>query len=475
MTKVVDQHCDSCGKCVVNIKKKYKGKKFCATCYARVFSKRLCLGCGEFARLPKNDDEARCNECIKKQPCIRCNLSNKPIGKLTEYGPVCNSCSVYFRAIESCERCGKLSQKLTRVTRFNDDLRVCPKCASRDYETCPSCHKYRLLELTLSGLKVCKKCQDQPEKQCLNCDAKIAAGCGDLCDSCYWHKNLWFKAKQNLNVFESNYLKNIYVQYIEWLENKVGANKAALYISKHTHFFVQTESLWNDSVPTAHQLLVALRSSGLRKFELVVLWLHEQLGIQIPVDKKNDVSEIDQLEKLIASLPQPSLGFETISAYKKQLENKIIRGKTSIRSARLAIKPAVALMMHMNQGCDQLPNLKNVKSYLAEYSGQAAALTGYINFLNENYDTSIDYLALKKSEFLNQKQKENLERVIVKLASLNDPENVLEWVKVGLQYFHQLSYVEVLKVTFEMILKEDSGITVLYRGQSYWLPKNNKF
>lgn len=472
MTKVVDQHCDSCGKCVDNIKKKYKGKKFCVTCYARVFSKKLCPGCGAFARLPKNDDEARCNECIKKQPCIRCNLSNKPIGKLTEYGPVCNSCSIYFRAIEPCERCGKPSQKLTRVTRFNDDLRVCPKCASRDYETCSSCHKYRLLELTPNGLKVCKKCQDQPEKQCLNCEKMIAAGCGDLCDSCYWHKNLWFKVNQNSNLFETNYLKTIYVQYIEWLGNKVGANKAALYISKHTHFFVQTESLWNDSVPTAHQLLATLRSSGLRKFELVVLWLHEHFGIQISVDRKNDVSEIDQLEKLIASLPQPSLGFETISAYKNQLENKISRGKTSIRSVRLAVKPAVALLMHMNQGCDQLPSLKDVKSYLTTYSGQAAALTGYINFLNENYDTSIDYLALKKSDFLNQKRKENLERTIVNLVSLNDPKNVLEWVKAGLQYFHQLSYAEALKVKSEMILKEDSGITVLYRGQSYWLPKN---
>lgn len=471
MTKVVDQHCDSCGKCVVNIKKKYKGKKFCATCYPRLFSKRLCLGCGAFARLPKHDDEARCNECIKKQPCIRCNLSNKPIGKLTEYGPVCNSCSVYFRAIEPCERCSKPSQKLTRVTRFNDDLRVCPQCASRDYETCPSCHKYRLLELAPNGLKICKKCQDQPEKQCLNCEEMIAAGCGDLCDSCYWHKNLWFKAKQNLNLFEYSYLKTIYVQYVEWLENKVGANKAALYIRKHTHFFVQTESLWSDSVPTAHQLLAILRSSGLRKFELVVLWLHEQFGIQISVDKKNDVSEIDQLEKLIASLPHPSLGFEIISAYKNQLENKISRGKTSIRSVRLAIKPAVALMMHMNQGCDQLPSLKDVKSYLAEYSGQAAALTGYINFLNENYDSSIDYLALKKSGFLNQKRKENLERTIVNLASINDPKNVLEWVRAGLRYFHQLSYAKTVKVRFEMIINDEIGYTVVYEEKFYWLPK----
>lgn len=78
----------------------------------------------------------------------------------------------------------------------------------------------------------------------------IAAGCADLCDDCYWHQNLWNKFDQNQKVFESSYLKQQYENYTGWLEKKVGSHKAALYINKHTHFFMKTEIDWNQSVPT---------------------------------------------------------------------------------------------------------------------------------------------------------------------------------------------------------------------------------
>ncbi len=69
---------------------------------------------------------------LRNNPVFDVIRTNKPIGKLTEYGVVCNSCSVYFRPIEPCERCGTPSQKLTRISRFNDDLRSMPKmCDTR--------------------------------------------------------------------------------------------------------------------------------------------------------------------------------------------------------------------------------------------------------------------------------------------------------------------------------------------------------
>ncbi|NDO03562.1 hypothetical protein GY150_18840, partial [Acinetobacter baumannii] len=170
--------------------------------------------------------------------------------------------------------------------------------------------------------------------------------------------------------------------------------KAALYINKHTHFFIKTEIDWNQSVPTPKQLLVRLRSSGLRKFELVMQWLEEVHDIRIDMDNKKSCSERDQMEKLVQRILQPSLAYDVVLEYKNKLEEKIKRGETSIRSARLAVKPAVALMLSMEGESAQLPNLEHVKAYLAEYSGQAAALTGFINFLNENYGASIDYLKL---------------------------------------------------------------------------------
>ena len=471
---VIEHDCHGCNQSVSFIKKRYKGKKYCSTCYGRIFKKQLCPSCGDFARLPRDDEQAICNECIKKQPCIRCNQTNKPIGKLTEYGVVCNSCSVYFRPIEPCERCCTPSQKLTRISRFNDDLRVCPKCATRDYETCPSCQKHRLLQSDASGQKKCKKCRDNPQKSCKACRCMITAGCADLCDNCYWHQNLWNKFDQNHNAFESIYLKQQYESYTDWLEKKVGSHKAALYINKHTHFFMKTEIDWNKSVPTSKKLLARLRSSGLRKFELVMQWLKEVHDIKIDMDNKKSCSERDQMEKLVQSILQPSLAYDVVLEYKNKLEEKIKRGDTSIRSARLALKPAVALMLSMGQESTQLPNLEHIKAYLADYSGQAAALTGFISFLNENYGTSIDYLGLKKSNFLMTKRKQKLENKIIALTQtdLSNNKAITSWVRNGLRYFHQLLYIDALKIKAEMITETDDGFTVVFKGQSYWLPKS---
>ena len=471
---VIEHDCHGCNQSVSFIKKRYKGKKYCSTCYARIFKRRICSGCGDFAQLPRDDEQAICNECIKKQPCIRCNQTNKPIGKLTEYGVVCNSCSVYFRPIEPCERCCTPSQKLTRISRFNDDLRVCPKCATRDYETCPSCQKHRLLQSDASGQKKCKKCRDNPQKSCKACRCMITAGCADLCDNCYWHQNLWTKFDQNHNAFESIYLKQQYESYTDWLEKKVGSHKAALYINKHTHFFMKTEIDWNKSVPTSKKLLARLRSSGLRKFELVMQWLKEVHDIQIDTDNKKSCSERDQMEKLVQSILQPSLAYDVVLEYKNKLEEKIKRGDTSIRSARLALKPAVALMLSMGQESTQLPNLEHIKAYLADYSGQAATLTGFISFLNENYGTSIDYLGLKKSNFLMTKRKQKLENKIIALTQtdLSNNKAITSWVRNGLRYFHQLLYIDALKIKAEMITETDDGFTVVFKNQSYWLPKS---
>lgn len=133
----------------------------------------------------------------------------------------------------------------------------------------------------------------------------------------------------------------------------------------------------------------------------------------------------------------------------------------------------MALMLSIGEESDQLPNLEHVKAYLADYSGQAAALTGFINFLNENYGISIDYLKLKKSSFLKTKQKKKLEMELVALTQtdLSDNELILSWVRNGLRYFHQLPYIDALKIKTEMITEIEDGYDVRFNGHSYWLPK----
>lgn len=472
---ITEQYCNGCDKTVINIKKRYKGKKYCSTCYARIFKKQVCPSCHEYARLPRNDEQAICNTCIKKQPCIRCNQIGKPIGKLTEYGVVCNSCSVHFRAIEPCERCNTPSKILTRISRFNDDLRVCPKCATRDYETCPSCHKYRLLELNQNGHKICKKCNEQPLKNCTVCEVQIAAGCGSLCDECYWNKNLLAKLDRNKKLFESEFLKDKFSEYVEWMKNTLGTHKAALNINKHTEFFVITEDLWHDLVPTYINLLQLLRANGLRKYELVMRWLNENHNIIAESALKNVCSEIDQIDNLIENLVDSPNAHRVVNNYKNKMLSKVKSGKTSIRSARLAIKPAVGLMQFVISAQKNLPEIADVKAYLTEFSGQAAALTGFINFLNEQYSTTIDYPTIKKSSFIQDVCKIKLEQELLKMLSLEQSIDAVSWVKKGLQFFHKMSYQETLKVKAEMIVEVEDGYNVLYQNQNYWLPKKLTF
>ncbi len=70
---------------------------------------------------------------------------------------------------------------ITKIAQFHDLMMTTgmPKMCERDYETCPSCQKHRLLESDISGQRTCKKCRDKPQKSCKACHCMIAAGCAD--------------------------------------------------------------------------------------------------------------------------------------------------------------------------------------------------------------------------------------------------------------------------------------------------------
>ncbi len=166
------------------------------------------------------------------------------------------------------------------------------------------------------------------------------------------------------------------------------------------------------------------------------------------------------------------MAFDIVSVYKQKLDEKIRQGKTSTRSVRLAIKPAVALMLLIDQKEQRLPDLKLIKAYLTEHSGQAAALTGFINFLNDQYDTNIDYISIKKSNFIKDVGKKKLENELIEMMHSDQRVDVLTWVKKGLQFFHGMSYQQIWGIKAEMVAEVQDGYHILYDNQHYWLPKN---
>lgn len=151
-------------------------------------------------------------------------------------------------------------------------------------------------------------------------------------------------------------------------------------------------------------------------------------------------------------------------------------GKTSIRSARLAMKPASALMLLVSQSRLDLPTMWHVKYYLFKSPGQASAIVGFLNFLNKNYDTNLDTSWVLDEKITEKSNMKKLEKQL--LAIMKVPEenfNALEWIKLGLMYFHNLDksiFNHMDSINFRVL---DDGFEVRLGDQQYWIPNPNLY
>lgn len=465
--------CDECGDAVEKIHRRYKQHNYCHKCYVRVFKKRDCPSCGKNTRLHKADNSAVCQQCETNRPCIRCQRTEYSLGKITSQGPVCNSCSVYYREFQACERCGVASQRLSRISRFGDNLRVCPKCATRDYETCQSCRRYRLVEQdVVSGKKLCKRCLSFAAPQCLTCQQQIPAGYGKYCESCSWQRVLDNRTKELVYTLENQSLKGYFKDYINWLDHEVGSHKAALLIRKHIQFFEKTSDLWGDQIPDNDSLLHRLRTSSLRKYELPIRWLVAVHHLHIDTQSKSYCSEYDQLKKLANLCPNSQCSDQILQNYYQFLRNKMDLGKTSVRSARLAMKPASALMLLVSHSRSDLPTMWHIKHYISICPGQASELTGFLNFLNRNYGTKLDIVWLSNKKIRNRCKIIKLEQqLLVMMRQSVEEFDELKWILLGLRYFHQLDKSVYNQIGSGRYTVLKDGFNVYLNNNIYWIPK----
>ena len=259
--------CDECGARAVRIARVYKGLRYCQTCYKRMFKRRMCLGCGNFAKLPVHLSHAVCQACERRKPCVRCRRVVKKIGKLTPDGPACNSCAPYFREPEPCEACGELSTRLSRKASLGHDLRVCQRCARSDHKTCEACRHHRPLVESPDGHKLCAVCLEKGDIPCPKCGQPMPAGCGKQCRTCYWTALAEARVQKDCGAFSSSALAEHFQAFGTWLIQRVGGHKAALTIHNYLEFFLEIQRKWQD-IPDYETLLRHFSAAGLRRYLL---------------------------------------------------------------------------------------------------------------------------------------------------------------------------------------------------------------
>lgn len=472
----VNHDCDECGKKVEKIWRVLKGHRFCSTCYARVFKRRICPKCGNYARLPKNNPDAICRKCESNAPCVRCGVSGNKIGKITPYGPVCKNCVYYFSEPKLCGSCGRLAANLTRVTRLGIEIPVCPRCTRSDHANCQACGRHRLLFLADNGTLQCKKCIELGNISCPNCGQSMPAGYGKQCPDCYWQGLLNKRITINCAAFSVKSISEDFKDFGEWLGNNIGSKSAAYKINKYLPFFIEIESMWK-TIPTYQALLNHFGTLKLRRVLLIMKWLDERKGIKPDEAAKLENSDQKRIDGFIGKFNHHPDSKTLIGDYYQHMLVNLKSRKTTIRSIRLALSPAAALLDLALQLKQAKPDQDTLNKYLSQKPGQRAALSGFVCYLRNfhSLDIELPKVNATRSKLLKRRK---LESEILKLMqeTKQDEESIERWLSVALAYFHGLPKSAGKKIYgSEGVKAENNGYSITWNNQIYWVPKINGY
>ena len=430
--------CDECGARAVRIARVYKGLRHCQTCYKRMFKRRMCLGCGNFAKLPVHLSHAVCQACERRKPCVRCRRVVKKIGKLTPDGPACNSCAPYFREPEPCEACGELSTRLSRKASLGHDLRVCQRCARSDHKTCEACRHHRPLVESPDGHKLCAVCLEKGEIPCPKCAQLMPAGRGQECWTCYWTTLAQVRIQMDCAAFSSPALAKHFQAFGTWLIQRVGGHKAALTIHNYLEFFLEIQRKWQN-IPDYETLLRHFSAAGLRRFLLPMRWMEESGLVTPDATAREADSDRRRIQASLDKLPEESRERTILNGYYEHLMQRVKAGTTSLRSTRLAVSPAASLLVFADLMGRMPPDQNALDGFLRQAPGQRAALSGFVTYLREKHGAEITLPKHDLSRaYRNRRKKLEAEMLTLMREGETDREWKQRWLCVALAYFHDL-------------------------------------
>lgn len=456
------QQCDECGRGMLKAHRVQSGRRFCGTCYQRVFESRQCPRCGVKGRLPKSDPNAICRQCVKDAPCARCGKTEYRIGKITPFGPVCNSCSVYFRP-----------PRLPSQALIGGEAHLSVKSHGQTVSmrgTCQNCRRHRRLSISPEGRKLCSVCLRDGFVPCPCCGIDMPAGRGNYCEDCYWKDTYLKRLRLDQAGLSSPQFVQIFHRFGMWLVEEVQAQKAALTIHGYFPFFYEMEKRWG-KVPSYAQLLIHFTAEGLRRVRLPMRWLSETMQVVVDAQERENASDLRRIAVIVASLPVGTPASQVLAAYNSELQSRIAAGRVSIRTARLALRPAASLLATCEKSGFQLPGQDALDDYLLNAPGQKASIFGFVSFMNSHHAANlIVRVDDQKRRSMLRKQ---LEAEMVKLLDdgRRDDAFKAEWISISLAYFHGLPRrIGKKSKHFSISTDADGNFSVFMNGDTYFVP-----
>ena len=469
------KECSLCGRQENSFHRKYKGKKYCSNCYAYLFKSKICSDCGNLKRIYRYNDPPICRQCeTKDTPCIRCHKTEYSIGKVTESGPVCNSCSIYFRPIKTCTICHKSSRHVSRRLKYGENDPICEKCFNKKhYKTCSHCRQRSApFFYDLDRNVFCKPCSTKPDKKCITCGLILPAGHhGRKCSECFGEISLQRRLKINIAGLDP-VVAAIYADYSSWLAKKKGAQHAARIVDTDYEIFTFLSD-WiseHNQLPSYQDYIQGLTVQKSRKHLVCTRFLNKEKIFQIDDKLKAEIGDLDTIDRIMTRLDTQSTLYPFLEGYHHKLQEKYLNGKTTPRSFRLALTPAVTMLNLGEYQKKKIPDNQLIKQYLWLHYGQRAAITGFINFLKKQgviieLTLESDFALIRPTE-----SKSRIKQKLIEVLRHSHPKQD-DLIELSLNYYHQVNLPSELKQIKPLLLTKKTTMRFInLKGMKFTIP-----
>ena len=255
-----------------------------------------------------------------------------------------------------------------------------------------------------------------------------------------------------------------------WLLEQVPAQKAALTIHGYFPFFYEIEKRWGD-IPMYQQLLIHFTAEGLRRVRLPMRWLSETARVVVDAQQREDASDLRRIADIVASLPPGTPAGQVLAAYSSELQSKATAGRISIRTVRLALRPAASLLATCEESGFQLPGQAALDRYLLNAPGQKASITGFVSFMNSRHAANLVIRVDGQKTVLLRRRRLEAELVALLAGERRDEKFKTEWISISLAYFHGLPR-RVGKGLKGLSVPTDAegNFSIVLNGKTYWFP-----
>lgn len=470
--------CSACDQQLTTWDYRYRGYRYCRGCYDRLFKLQICSGCGKQKKISINLQIPVCKKCqVKDKPCIRCGKTEYVPGKITLIGPVCNSCSKYFRDPKTCSLCIKQSNGVSNRTLSDNTVKLlCQSCYNKTLPICYHCGKQRkAYTLDENGHSICEVCVIEKERICKQCGKPFPAGKGRICGACVYENTLHRKSVFGSKVL-SPYMSDVYIRFGEWLKQRRGVLFAATHIHHYLPFFSKLNdlSVILGRMPEYREVVESLSVTQMRSNLLPALFLKAEGIMQVDIKVYEEYSNMDMVTRYLERFEEGAWAQKAIDGYFEYLHNKT-KDKASVRSVRLAVGTASNFLSYVECLHEHIVSTTCLHGYLWKYPGQRNSITGFINYVNRSYHLKIEMPLWKHPELSAPKQgRMHLKQGLIDL--LRSPDTKEDYkrrlIRTAIPYLHGVDIPEnVYLYPDDLKQTKDGDIFIRIAGRKFYLPR----